>query len=384
MNLDFTIPARIVFGPGRLAEAGALAEPLGRRAFVVTGHTGHGAAPLVDSLNAHELECTTFAAIGEPELHTVREAVAALKRAECDLVVAIGGGAALDTAKAAAVLATNSGDVLDYLEIIGAGRPLVRPSLPFIAIPTTAGSGAEATWNSVIVSREHRAKVSLRHRMMAARVALVDPELTYSLTPTLTASTGMDALAQSIEAFVSAKASPFTDGMCLEGVRRATRSLRRAATGPHDPQAREDMAMASLLGGVVLANAGLGAAHGIAGPLGGMLGAPHGALCAALLPAVVTQNVRSLRARRPESEALSRYETLAAILTGGERPPAEEGAAWLRSLVSDLSIPTLGELGLRQEDVSELVDKAMRASSMRGNPILLDNEEVTHIIESSL
>ena len=208
----------------------------------------------------------------------------------CDTVIGFGGGAALDAAKAIAILMTNPGDVTDYLEIIGRGKTLTEPPVPCIAIPTTAGTGSEVTRNSVIASREERVKVSLRSPLMLPKVVVVDPELTYDLPPAITASTGVDALTQLIEPFVCSRANPLTDGLCQEGIERVARSLRRAfesagrGEAPADAAAREDMAVASLFGGLALANAGLGAVHGLAAPLGGMIGAPHGAVCAALLP----------------------------------------------------------------------------------------------------
>ena len=339
---EFVAPQRILFGAGTLSEAAPIARSFGRRALVVTGHTPERAEPLFSALQADGVGHVTFPVRGEPEVGTVRAGVDLARSEGCDVVIGIGGGAALDTAKAVAILSNHQGDVLDYLEIIGAGRNLENPPLPFIAIPTTAGSGAEATWNSVIVSREHRAKVSLRSRLMIARVAVVDPELTYDLPPSLTATTGMDALTQLLEAYVSLKANPLTDGMCLEGMTRTARSLRRAVAAGRNASAREDMSLAGLLGGMVLANAGLGAAHGIAGPLGGMLPAPHGALCAALVPEVVAANLRALGYRGAGGEALSRYRRVATILTGDAGASAEASVDWLRALVKDLGIPGLG------------------------------------------
>ncbi len=383
-RFEFIAPQRTVFGVGTVSEAGPMARGFSKRGLVITGGTPDRAELLLSSLRANGVDSVIFSVRGEPEIHTIRSGVETARNERCELVVGIGGGAALDTAKAIAVLSNQEGDVLDFLEIIGAGRNLENPPLPFMAIPTTAGSGAEATWNSVIVSREHRAKVSLRSRTMIAKVALIDPELTYNLPPGLTASTGMDALAQLLEAYVSAKSSPLTDGMCLEGMSRAARSLRRAVAAGHDTVAREDMSIASLLGGMALANAGLGAAHGIAGPLGGMLQAPHGALCAALLPQVVTTNLRALRSREPSGEALSRYRRVAVTLTGNDSAPAEAAVDWLMQLAKDLNISGLAVHGLRAEDVAELVLKASRASSMKGNPILLSDDELAGIIEAAL
>jgi alcohol dehydrogenase class IV len=384
MELDITIPSRILFGSGRLAEAGDVTHALGRRALIVTGRTPSRAQALLEVLDEAGVDQTTFSVPGEPEVPTVREAVAEARRTEAEVIVGFGGGAALDTAKAAAILAPHDGDVLDYLEIIGAGRELHLPPLPFVAIPTTAGSGAEATWNAVIASREHRVKVSLRHRLMIAWAVIADPETTYALPPAVTASTGMDALTQCLEAYASVRANVFTDVLSLQGVELAARALPRAATAALDPEARADMMMAGLLGGIVLANAGLGAVHGIAGPLGGMLTAPHGSLCAALLPDVVDTNIRALRERAPGTSALTRYQQVAAALTGRADAAPEDGVAFLKDLTTSLGIPRLGAHGLRSEDLPELVTKAARASSMKGNPLLLTDDELTRTIAAAL
>src|SRR5208282_5705063 len=227
-----------------------------------------------------------------------------------------GGGSAIDAAKAIAAMLTNKGELLDYVEIIGRGKPLTQPSAPFIAVPTTAGTGSEVTRNAVLASPEHRVKVSLRSPLMLPRVAVVDPELTYALPPAITASTGLDALTQLIEPFVCARANPMVDALCIEGIRRAARSLREVVHQNPGKSAREDMALASLFGGIALANAGLGAVHGFAGPMGGMFAAPHGALCAALLPGVMAANVAALRRRQPGGEGLRRYDEIARLLTG--------------------------------------------------------------------
>src|SRR5207245_11298164 len=212
-------------------------------------------------------------------------------------------------------------ELLDYLEVIGQGRALENASTPFIAMPTTAGTGSEVTRNAVLASPRHRVKVSLRSPFLLPKIALVDPELTYDLPPSITASTGLDALTQLIEPYVSSRANPMTDAVCVDGLRRVARSLRVAfEAGRNAAAAREDMAVASLFGGLALANAGLGAVHGFAGPIGGMFPAPHGAVCAALLPDTMEVNLRALRRRAPESETLRRFDEIARILTG--RPEA--------------------------------------------------------------
>jgi alcohol dehydrogenase class IV len=306
------------------------------------------------------------------------------RREHCDLVIAFGGGSAIDAGKAIAALLTNGGELSDYLEVIGNGQPLQDPSVPFIAVPTTAGTGSEVTRNAVLASAEHRVKVSLRSPLMLPRLAVVDPELTLDLPPALTASTGLDALTQLIEPYVSSRANPLTDGFCLEGLRRVSRSLRRAYHDGRDLVAREFMSLASLLGGLALANAGLGVVHGFAAPVGGMFDAPHGAVCAALLPYGMAINIRACRARAPEGEALHRYETVARLLTGKPDALAEEGVDWVRQLCQELQIPPLSSYGIQERDVATLVEKASKASSTKGNPITLTLDELREVLSRAL
>jgi alcohol dehydrogenase class IV len=369
---------------------------------VVTGARAERAQPLLALLTERAARPVTFAAGGEPDIAMVRRGAVFAREQRCDAVIGFGGGAALDAAKAIAILATNLGDVLDYLEIVGRGQALAELPLPCAAIPTTAGTGSEVTRNSVIASRENHVKVSLRSPLMLPRIAIVDPELTYGLPPALTATTGLDALTQVVEPFVCTRANPLTDGLCQEGMTRVARSLRAAfgaapptPAGPAGaapparptPEAiavREDMAVSSLFGGLALANAGLGAVHGIAGPLGGMIEAPHGALCAALLAPAVAQNVRALRERAPESPALARYARVAQLLIGDPAAAAEDAAGWVRQLVADLGIPGLGGWGVGTELIGELVTNAAGASSMKANPVELTLDELSAIVEAAL
>jgi alcohol dehydrogenase class IV len=382
MRFEFATATRIIFGAGTISQAGPVAKEFGRRALVVTGQDATRAKRLLDVLG--EVQVALFGVMGEPELETVREGVATARREKCDMVISFGGGSALDAGKAIAAMLTNEGDVLDYLEVIGKGKSLSKSPAPFLAIPTTAGTGAEVTRNSVLASPEHRLKVSLRSPLMLPKVALVDSELTWDLPPTLTASTGLDALTQLIEPYVSARANPFTDGLCLMGMSRAARSLRTAYANGGDQGAREDMAMASLFGGLALANAGLGAVHGLAGVIGGMFHAPHGAVCAALLPHVMRANLNALRTRDAGNPALPRYEDVARLVTGRGGAQADEGMEWAGGLVSDLQIPRLGSYGLRSEDIVEVVEKSKNASSMKANPIVLTDKELAGIVKAAL
>src|SRR5258706_124465 len=358
MRFEFATATRIIFGPGAVREAGALAREFALCFMVVTGRNQRRLEALIALLEAAGISAATFSVIGEPEVTTAEKGVTVARDQKCDLVISFGGGSAIDTGKAIAAMLTNEGELQDYLELIGRGKALTRHSAPFIAIPTTAGTGSEVTRNAVLGSPEHRVKVSLRSPLMLPRIALVDPELTYDLPPALTASTGLDALTQLIEPYVCSRANPMTDALCLEGIRRAARSLPMAFDDGHNAAAREDMSLASLFGGLALANAGLGAVHGFAGPIGGMFNAPHGAICAALLPHVMEANLRALRRRQPRSEAISRYDEVARLLTENSRATADDGAEWVRQLIAELQIPPLARYGITPGQIAELVEKA--------------------------
>ncbi len=381
MRFEFATAGRIVFGPGCLAQAGSLVRPFGRQALIITGRDPARAGRLRDLLAAAGVAHTTFPLAGEPATEDVERALGAARAAGVDCVIGFGGGSALDAAKAVAGLLTNGGALPDYLEVVGRGQPLAQPGAPCIAIPTTAGTGAEVTRNAVLQSRSHRVKVSLRSPHLLPRLALVDPELTLDLPPTLTASTGLDALTQLIEPYTSCRRQPLTDALCVEGIRRAARSLRRACAHGHDAAAREDLAFASLCGGLALANSGLGAVHGFAGPIGGRCSAPHGAVCAALLPPVLAVNVAALRARAAGDEVLARYDEVARLVTGSAHATADDGIRGIAQLVADLGCASLSALGVSREDFPTLVADAARASSMQANPLPLTPAELTEILE---
>lgn len=384
-SFEFATATRVLFGPGRLAEAPEAIRGLGgSRVLLVTGANPTRARPLQDALERLGLGVTVFSVDGEPTVERAREGTARIAEAGCDAVVALGGGSALDAGKAIAALAANGGDPLDYLEVIGRGQPPTRPSLPFMAIPTTAGTGSEVTRNAVLGSKDAKVKASLRSPHMLPRVALVDPDLLSGAPAAVLASSGMDALSQLIEPFLSARANPLTDALAREGLRRSARSLRRAVLDGADAPAREDLALASLFGGLCLANAGLGAVHGFAAPVGGMFDAPHGAVCAALLPAVLDVNLRALRARAPTHPSLPRVQELAVLLTGRADARAEDAVAWVDELRAALGVPGLGRYGLTEAQVPALVTKAKGASSMKANPLVLTDAELAEIASRSL
>jgi alcohol dehydrogenase class IV len=383
-SFEFATAGRIIFGAGKLNELGKQIEAGTRHLLFVRGGSSDAIGHVREILAGLEIPFTEFQVHGEPTIDVVREGLEAARG--CDGVIGLGGGSVLDTGKAIAALVTNPGDLFDYLEVIGKGQPLVLAPLPYIAIPTTAGTGAEVTRNAVLEAPEQNVKVSLRSPLMLPRLALVDPELTYNLPPEITASSGLDALTQLIEPFVSIKANPLTDALCREGMSHAQRSLRRAYENGEDQEARQGMSLASLFGGLALANAALGAAHGFAGPLGGMLHAPHGVLCARFLPLVMEANIKALEMRQPEHPALERYTEIARILTGEQDATALDGARWTSELVDDLKIPRLSAYGMRPEDFAlrEAVQKTQKASSFKGNPIPLNEKELTAILEQAL
>lgn len=387
MQFEFATAGRIIFGAGKLREIGPITKSFGGRGLVVAGKDGRRAAPLLQTLEEHKVDVASFFVSGEPKIQMVRDGVALAKKANCDWVASIGGGSVIDAGKAIAAMMTNEGDVLDYLEVIGQGKTLAKKPARFVAIPTTAGTGSEVTRNAVLASPEHRLKVSLRSPLMLPGIALVDPELTYNLPRPITASTGLDALTQLIEPYVCRRANPMTDALCIQGIRRVEYSFRKAYGNGVDANARADMAVASLFGGMALANAGLGAVHGFAAAIGGMFSAPHGEICAALLADVMDMNLRALQMRDAESHIIPRYHHVARLLIAGPdgtNAPAQAGIERIRQVVSDFKIPRLASHGIKPEHFDEIVKNAMNASSMKANPIALTPEELKQVLQKAL
>ena len=384
MNFEFATANRIVFGSGKVGRLPTLAAALGGRILFVTGSNAQRAQDHIESLRQQGSSVELFSVSGEPSIQSVQAGVQAAGDTSAELIVGFGGGSPIDAAKAIAALATNPGEPLDYLEVIGGGQPLTAKPLPSIAIPTTAGTGSEVTRNAVLASSEHKVKVSLRHPLMLPDIAIVDPELTHSMPPGVTATTGLDALTQLIEPYTCSRANPLTDGFCREGIRRASVALERTFHDGNDAEARSNMALASLLGGLSLANSGLGAVHGFAGPIGGMYSAPHGAVCAALLPHVMRANVAALSERAPDNVALLRYREIAGILTSNPSSEIEDGIKWVENLCSELEIPRLATMGISEAEFPAIVEKSARASSMKANPIQLTDEELTAILARAL
>jgi len=380
-TFEFATASRIMAGVGRAADLPGVLAGLGSRALVCTGANAERHAGLLAVLG---LPVVVFPVPAEPTVELARAGVAAARQHGADVVAAIGGGSVIDTGKAVAMLLGNGGDPLDYLEVVGSGRAITRPAVPCVAVPTTAGTGAEVTANAVLTAPEHGLKASLRSPLMIPRIALVDPQLTASCPPPVTAASGLDALTQCLEPFVSVRATPLTDALAREGLLRAAAGLRAAYADGTNLAARQDMAMCALLGGMALANAKLGAVHGLAGVIGGIANVPHGIACAALLAPVIEANVRALRSGQPGSPALDRYAEAARLLTGGPGASIEDGLAWIRQTLALLAVPGLAAFGLGPGHAGDVAAKGATSSSMQGNPVALSHGDLKAVVLQAL
>jgi len=382
MGFSFLTAPQIIFESGALT-AGSL-PCMGERALLVLGR---------DTARNQELarivgEGVAVGAVArcerEPTVAEVDLAVERARAGRCDWVVAAGGGAVLDCGKAAAAMMSNPGSLEDYLEGVGKELSIDARPAPMIAAPTTAGTGSEVTKNAVISGPTY--KKSVRSPMMIPEVALVDPLVTHTMPPDVTASCGMDAMVQCVESYLSRGASPITDGLALQGAAAAGRSLGRAFDNGGDAEAREDMALASLLGGVCLANAGLGAVHGFASPLGALFPIPHGVACAAIFPQVLRANLEASESSETGPRLLRRTAQVARCMGASSSPDdrtaVEEGIDWVAALQRRIGIPRLGALGIKREDFPRLV-AGSRGSSMRYNPVELTDEQLTRILEAA-
>jgi len=375
-TFEFATSQRIIFGRGAIEQLPDICLPLGKTPAFITGSRPERSFPIFRTLETCGFSPKLFSVRGEPVISQIKTLTGQVNEQGCDFVIAIGGGSVIDAGKAIAAMLNNPGEILDYLEVVGRGLSLKNRAAPLVAIPTTAGTGAEVTRNAVLLSEEHNVKISMRSPLLLPAVALVDPELTFSMPSSVTSATGLDALTQLIEAFLSIKSNPLTDALCREAIPKAIRALPRAYANGADIEAREEMALASLFGGLALANAGLGAVHGFAGPLGGMYHVPHGMICAALLPAVVKTNFQTLENREDNSPILGKFRELEQFL-------GQDGFQALEKLRAELNIPGLAELGVKKDDFPCITEKAKKASSMKGNPVQLSDEQLLSILEKS-
>lgn len=384
MDFSFATANSIHFGAGKARSLSSLLPRGTDRAFVMTGSSPHRFQAILDLLEKNSIRLELYPITEEPSVNSLAEAIQAARSFEPQVIIGLGGGSVIDAGKAIAALIHNTGDLIEYLEVVGKGRPLAYPSLPFMAVPTTAGTGSEVTRNSVIGVPDAGVKVSLRSPYMLPHWAVVDPELTFELPTEIAAYTGIDALTQNLEAFLSKQANPISSAIAREGLKRAGRSLKAACGNTLDRIAKSDMCVASLCGGLALANANLGAVHGLAGPIGGMIKTPHGALCGSLLLPVCRANYDTISRQDPDGESARRFDIAAQILTDN---PAAKGTyliAWLDALIKDLPLKSLTKLGFTQNLISEATDKATRASSMKGNPIDLSEADLREILQQAL
>ena len=390
-------PGHVRVGVGSISGALSWLESQPGITALVTGGRPDRVIESLGLKKEHQNRCIIIPQTGgEPTLKAVIENVGKARDAAVSSVIAIGGGSAIDMGKALAGLVPQpeSADPMDFLEVIGGGNPLLVNALPVLAAPTTAGTGAEATKNAVIASPEHRVKVSLRHASMVPAQVILDPSLTLSMPASVTAATGMDAMTQLMEAFITVKRNPLTDAYCREGIRLVGRALESVMLAPDNLQLRMDMLIAGYFSGVALANAGLGAVHGFAGPMGGMFSVPHGEICACLLPSVMEANaaeLANLSGTSAEAEDLCRRIVEMADLVGVNEMTSSRGGAdrvrdlvtYLKHLKSSLGIPAMSELGVDESEWEVLIEKTMASSSMKGNPVSLGAEQLRNILRNS-
>jgi len=384
VKIDFSTANRIIFGTGELSSLGKIIRSQnGKRVLIIKGKEYPDPGALFEICEDAKVEWNYFNVEQEPNIETINRAVELGREEKCEFVIGFGGGSVIDTGKATAALLNNQGSLLDYLEVVGEGKPLRNPSKPYIAIPTTAGTGSEVTRNAVISVPDKQVKVSMRNTYLLPEIAIVDPELTYGVPSTITAVTGMDAFTQVIEPYVSRYSNPIVDMFCKDAIPKGASYLMRAWEDGNDHEARENIAWVSLMGGLALANAKLGAVHGLAGPIGGMFHAPHGSICAALLPSVMLVNAEALASRGNDPEKLSRFDDISRWVTGRKNATINEGVEWIGSLCKNMEIPQLSEFGIKKEHFPAIIAKSKKSSSMKGNPIQLTVQEIEKILELS-
>ncbi len=382
MNFEFATAQKIFFGPGVINHAPDLIRGYGSRAVLITGQHNCEDNPIIRLMATdHEMKMIQIVCVNEPDIEFIQKSVEEVRRFHPDVVVGIGGGSVIDTGKALAILAANEGNVSDYLEVVGKGRQFVNHSLPFIAIPTTSGTGSEVTRNAVINDRNSSVKASLRSPFMLPSVALIDPELTLHLPPEITAATGMDALTQVIEPYLTRKANLLTDAICLQAISMANETLVTSYLEPENINARERMSLISLFGGLALANSGLGVVHGFAAAIGGMYPkVKHGQICAAILPSAFLVNRLATKGGPGFEVTFHRMEKISQLLSGDCQQPGEEILAEMARI---MKIPSLSKLGIMKTEFNMIIEKATQSSSMKGNPISLSSEDLMKILDLS-
>ncbi|MGF1875868.1 iron-containing alcohol dehydrogenase [Photobacterium frigidiphilum] len=376
---QFMTSSRIVFGEGALINSFSTFNQFGYSVLLVTGKDNQRSEPLVNYLKQQNMRYQQVAVLGEPLIAMIEEMAAMGRRFRPDMVISIGGGSVLDAGKALAALIPNQGSVYDYVEVVGRNVPLQAKPLPFIAIPTTSGTGSEVSKNAVLRSAQENVKVSLRSTDMLPDLAIIDPTLTYGMDPIMSGCCGMDAFTHLMEAYVCGAPNPLTDMVCEEGLRRLAGAIVSACEDD-DPRARSDMSFAAMLGGMALANAKLGAAHGLASSLGGRLSAPHGLITAQLAPYVMQENVLAAR-EAGRADILNRYRQLACILTGRTDADIADGITWTKRTLERLNLPSVSEYGLCDTLFDQVAEDALLSNAIKGNPLPLNKERLQGILE---
>ncbi|KPM01869.1 iron-containing alcohol dehydrogenase [Vibrio splendidus] len=376
---QFMTSTKIIFGDGALPASLSLFNQYGYSVLLVTGNTLERTSLVTDYLDAQSMRYQHIAVSGEPNIKMVEEAATSARRFKPDMVVAMGGGSAIDMGKALAAVLPNQGNLYDYVEVVGRNVPLKTKPLPFIAIPTTASTGAEVTKNAVLKSGQDQVKISLRSPDMLADVAIVDPALTHGTNPHLSGRGAMDAFTHLMEAYVCGEPNPLTDMICEEGLRKLSCSVIQACIYD-EPQARSDLAFASMLGGMAITNAKLGAAHGLASALGGKISAPHSVITARLAPFVMLENI-AVAKEQQRNDILARYQRIAQIVTGNVEAKEEEAIAWLSEVLDTLKLPSLLEFGVCEAQFDEVSADALKSVAIKGNPLPLNQERLVHILK---
>jgi alcohol dehydrogenase class IV len=380
---DFFLPTRILFGKGAINRLPELVENLGQNILFITGKDPDRHGAILRRVETCNTKYEIFTVEKEPDVQILYDCIKTARRIKPDVICSIGGGSVIDTGKAVSALLTNPGDLMDYLEVVGRGLQLHNSPMPFIAVPTTSGTGSEVTKNAVVNINDLKIKVSLRSQKMFPLIAIVDPELTINLPTDITASSGMDAFVQLVEAYTSTRANPFISSMIRDGVKLTSSSLLEAVFGG-DFSARENMALAATLSGIALSFSGLGAVHGLSASIGGLFpDAPHGLLCARLFPNVVRENLRQIEIKSYEA-GLKAYLDVFRIISGKDEDSPKDFPLWLDDYIEKFPICKLTEYGIKESDFPEIVKRAKKANSMKTNPVLLDDESLRNILLSSL
>lgn len=384
-NFQFYRTPQILFGPGQRSKLGSVARAFGKNALVISGARSLSESgekeKLLAQIEQSGIEITEYQFSGEPSPEIVDDLVSKNLKREIDLVIAIGGGSVIDAGKAVSAMLTIGEKVTDYLEIVGT-KTHPGTKIPFIAIPTTSGTGSEASANAVLSRTGTEGfKRSLRHPNFVPDVAIVDPELTIFCPPRITAACGLDALTQLLESYVSPKVSPFTDALVESALPLIRDNLLLAASGDGENiKVRSALAYASMVSGITLANAGLGVIHGIASAVGGFFPVPHGVICGTLLYSATKKNIEKLQSTDPESTALRKYARAGFFLSSSEESDTKSGLDLLyrelSALTSRLEIPPLSEYGITAADL----DRIIRESGNKNNPVTLEDKEIGEIL----